>query len=254
MNDSSKPAIPAKLTQVFSRNALFLDIDGTLLDIAHSPDAVQVPAELGGILQSLSQKLGGALVLVTGRQIDVVDELFSGYRFAVAGLHGAEQRSQLGVIDRVEPDAHFIAAKAYLREMSGKLPGVLLEDKHAAVALHFRNAAAMRGQVERCIAVAAGIAGDRWVVQQAKMAMELRPAGTDKGSALRQFMRGPDFRGRTPLAFGDDLTDEAMFCVATALGGVAVRIGESLDQSCADVLLPEPSVLRNWLEKLAMLP
>lgn len=242
-------AFPFQLS--FTSCALFLDIDGTLLDIETSPDAVQVPDGLGQTLATLWQQLGGALALVTGRRIDFVDTLFSAHRFAVAGLHGAERRNHRGIIERVEPDANFIKAKTYLRTISEKFPGVLFEDKDAAVALHFRNAPAMQSEVEHCIAFAAGIAGSGWAVQRGKMVVELRPVGNDKGAAVRQFMTESVFRGRTPLVFGDDLTDEAMFRAATELGGFAVRIGDNLDQSCATTLLPTPSDLRNWLEKLA---
>lgn len=242
-------ALPFQLS--FLSCALFLDIDGTLLDIAPSPDAVQAPAKLGEILQTVSQKLNGALALVTGRRIDFVDELFPVHRFSVAGLHGAERRNHSGDVRRVEPDANFIKAQTYLREMAEKTPGVLFEDKYAAAALHFRNAPTMHSEVERYIKVAASIAGIGWTVQRGKMVVELRPVGHDKGAALRQFMTEPVFKCRTPLVFGDDLTDEPMFRAARDLGGFAIRVGDDLRQSSATALLPTPSDLRSWLEKLA---
>lgn len=232
--------------------ALFLDIDGTLLDIALSPDSVQVPDGLSQILDTLSQQLDGALALVTGRRIDFVDTLFPAHRFAVAGLHGAERRNHSGAIERIEPDTNFIKAKTYLCAISEKLPGVIFEDKNAAVALHFRNVPAMQNEVEHCMVFAAGVAGSGWVIQRGKMVVELRPVGNDKGAALQQFMSESVFRGRTPLAFGDDLTDESMFRAATNLGGFAIRIGDNLEQSCANALLPTPSDLRNWLGKLTV--
>lgn len=236
----------------FQSCALFLDIDGTLLDIAPSPDDVQVPPDLEQTLKKLSQRMSSAMALLTGRQIDFVDRLFPDQQFAVAGLHGAERRDHSGLIERIEPDANFIKAKAYLRAISKKLPGVVFEDKHAAAALHFRNSPAMQSNVEHSVALAAEIAGTGWAVQRGKMVVELRPVGNDKGAALIRFMTEPIFSGRTPLVFGDDLTDEAMFRAAIEMGGYAVRIGDNLKHSCATALLPTPSDLRNWLTTLAV--
>lgn len=238
--------------QSFESCALFLDIDGTLLDIAPSPDDVHAPTDLELTLNQLSQRLGGAMALLTGRQIDFVDRLFPAHQFAVAGLHGAESRAHSSAIERIEPDANFIKAKAYLRAISRKLPGVVFEDKYAAAALHFRNTPAMQSNVEHSIALAADMVGPGWTVQRGKMVVELRPVGNDKGTALQRFMTEPVFSGRIPLAFGDDLTDEAMFRAAIKLGGHAVRIGDSLKGSSATALLPTPSDLRSWLTTLAL--
>ena len=72
--------------------ALFLDVDGCLLDFADAPDAVTVPATLHATLQQLSQRLDGALALVSGRALLRIDELFAPMRLPVAGLHGLERR------------------------------------------------------------------------------------------------------------------------------------------------------------------
>ena len=73
--------------------ALFLDVDGTLLEIAPEPGAVQVPARLRRILAQLQSATGGALALVSGRALDQIERLFAPLRLSASGLHGLERRN-----------------------------------------------------------------------------------------------------------------------------------------------------------------
>ncbi len=219
-----------------ARAALLLDLDGTLIDIAPTPDAVVVPAILPPTLRALRLQLGGALAIVTGRTIEVVDALLGDVATAVAGEHGAAIRHLPDAPpDRVPappvPDAWIEAGAAAV----ARHPGALLERKQAGFVLHFRLAPAA-GPALR--AAAEAIAGPGFTVMAAKMAWEIKPAGIDKGRAVRAIMARPPFAGRVPVYIGDDTTDEAAIAAAAALGGEGWRVAEAFG---------DPAGVRGWL-------
>jgi trehalose 6-phosphate phosphatase len=237
------------------RWALFLDIDGTLIDLAATPDGIVVPTELPGYLDTVSRRLGGALALVTGRALPYADKLFKPFEFPIAGLHGAERRMADGAIDRVSVTPEFEALKTRLAAETAGWDGVLIEDKGAAVGAHYRQSPERQADLERLMEKAAVEAGDEFKLQRGKMVIELRPARASKGEALKAFLSEQPFSGRLPIAIGDDLTDEAMFKAANALGGRSVRIGEaSLPDGSpteATMLLSSSAELRDILAGLA---
>lgn len=230
--------------------AVFLDIDGTLLDIADRPDGIVVPPGLPEALARLARRLGGAVALVTGRSIATVDRLFPGVPVAVNGLHGAEWRDAAGRTFGPGITPGFSAAKHRLREQAARWPGVILEDKGAAFAAHYRLAPASEAQVRRLMQALSDSVGDGWKLQQGKAVVELRPSGRDKGDALMQTMEDKAFAGRLPLAIGDDVTDEAMFAAANRLGGLSIRVGE-LGQSVAQGCVASPVEVRAWIERVS---
>ncbi|ASY59387.1 trehalose-phosphatase [Sinorhizobium sp. CCBAU 05631] len=229
--------------------ALFLDIDGTLLDLAATPDAVIVPPSLPTNLDALSRKLGGALALVTGRALDYVDQLFSLSHFPVAGLHGAERRDPDGFVHKAAATAEFERLKADLVAGTANWAGVLIEDKGAAVAAHYRLAPARKLEVELLMERALIRAGPNWTIQHGKM--EIRPARADKGRAVAAFLAQRAFAGRRALAIGDDVTDEAMFRTANRLGGYSIRIGSHLPASEALGSIRSANTLRDIIAELA---
>lgn len=237
--------------------ALFLDLDGTLLDLAETPDQVAPELGLTELLIRLEDGVSGALALVTGRRVDFVDSLFPQHRFTVAGLHGAAIRPAATLMERSATTAPqgdtvaFRAAYAYMRAKAADHPGLLTENKGAAFALHYRQAPDLRGLVERIMAEALVIAGPAWRLRDGKFVVELGPAGADKGAALRNLMTSPSFIGRLPLAAGDDLTDEAMFQTVNSMGGLSIRIGDQDSPSAATARIATPGAFRSWLHQLA---
>ncbi|TKT82627.1 trehalose-phosphatase [Aquamicrobium sp. LC103] len=231
--------------------ALFLDIDGTLLDIASAPDAVAVEPGLPEALGRLSDKLSGALALITGRPVDLVDRLFPGNRAFVSGLHGAELRDNEGNIQRPKVNEAFERAREKVKSAVSGSAGVIFEDKGAAFAAHYRLAPERERDVGELMAEAARLAGDGWTLQTGKCVVELRPRGRDKGDALRNFMAKPPFRGRHPLAVGDDVTDETMFEAANGLGGRAVRVGEPAGPTAASGWVEAPADIRAWIARIS---
>ncbi|VDC31639.1 trehalose-phosphatase [Pseudogemmobacter humi] len=243
-----------------SRWALFLDLDGTLLDLCETPDAVRPAEGLAGTLAALQRITLGALALVTGRTVAFADGLFPDHSFTIAGLHGAELRPApglapgLGLPPDPAPPASpdFRAAREMARALAPALPGVIFEDKGRAFALHYRLAPAAQDEVARIMQTAAQRAGQGWRLRAGKCVVELCPSGQDKGSAVRNLMRFQPFSDRTPVAAGDDLTDEAMFRAVNALGGLSLRVGpeEGLRDSAALAGIASPGAFRSWLESL----
>ncbi|MCB1445125.1 MAG: trehalose-phosphatase [Rhizobiaceae bacterium] len=231
--------------------AVFLDIDGCLLDLAPTPDAIVVPADLPGTIERLRMRLGGALALVTGRGLGYADTLFDPFPFPIAGLHGAEMRGADG--RRIEADAPpaFAALKAMLVEEARSMPGVLVEDKGAAVAAHYRLAPQFELALGERMRAFADAAGPDYALQLGKMVYEIRPARASKGDAVERFLRDPPFAGRLPLALGDDLTDESMFAVANARGGLSFRVGRPDAQTCAQGTVPSPANVRALIARAA---
>lgn len=231
--------------------ALFLDIDGTLIDIAPSPDAIVVPPDLPRRLRIISDRLGGALALVTGRSLPYADDLFQPFSFPVAGLHGAERRTAEGTVDRVVATAAFGEVKNALAAAAGQWPGVLIEDKGAAVAAHYRQAPEWREEVEKAMEFYLLQAGPDFTLQRGKMVFEIRPAKASKGSAIEAYLQEVPFKGRRPIAIGDDVTDEAMFRTVNMLGGRSIRVAAEPGDTEAIETIPAPEHLRQALARIA---
>jgi trehalose 6-phosphate phosphatase len=239
------------LSSYLQNGALFLDIDGTLLDLAPTPDEIFVPPSLPAQLDTLSQRLGGALALVTGRGLTYADRLFTPYQFPIAGLHGAERRNPDGSIFKVEPTAEFERLKIELRAETAGWTGILIEDKGAAVAAHFRLAPARQAELTELMQRFLNRAGPDWALQHGKMVLEIRPARANKGDALESFLATPAFRGRHPIAIGDDVTDEAMFGMANRLGGYSIRVGPPSAGTAARGTLPSAEAVREIVARFA---
>lgn len=231
----------------FSRTfAIFLDFDGTLVDLAPRPDAVQVSDTLRTLVASLSQAADGALAIVTGREIAVIDAFLSPLTLPVAGLHGAERRSPDGRIDRLTPDRPALdTMRAALDGFASRHQGVLLEDKGLCLALHTRSRPELLTAAEAAVATAAAPYLDRYDIQLGKQVVEVRPRGIDKGAAIAAFLAAPPFCGRRPIFVGDDRTDEPGFAAAEAAGGFGIKIGPG--DTCARYRLASVSALHGWL-------
>jgi trehalose 6-phosphate phosphatase len=227
--------------------AVFLDIDGTLLRLAVTPDSVLVDGEVTALLPRLQSALCGAVALITGRAIADADRLFPLMPLPIAGQHGCERRAADGSWHRHAPAP---AGIARLRERMARLAadheGLLLEDKGTTLALHYRRAPRLAGHVHRIMRTELALAASAgWRLQRGKGILEVTPDGRDKGTAILEFMSEPPFRGRRPVFVGDDLTDEFGFAAVERLGGWAVKVGRG--RTCADYRLPDVAAVRGWL-------
>ena len=244
------PAPPTALP--LERHALFLDLDGTLVDYAPQPGAVTADAPLLSLLETLSRRLAGAIALVSGRSIETLDQLFRPLRLAASGLHGFERRDATGVHTRhAPPSAEALgSARRLLGELAAKDPGLRLEDKHFALALHFRQAPQLEAMVlETTRAIAAQIDGGLELVF-GPMVVELSPRGVSKASAIAEFMQEAPFIGRRPLFVGDDASDEPAFEWVNGAGGLSVVVNPA-GPTAAATRLRSVREVRTWLVGLA---
>ena len=241
--DPAEPAFPERLAEC----ALFLDVDGTLLDIAASPEAVVIPPDLPRVLEGLRTAMGGALALVTGREIEVVDRFFAPLKLPVAGVHGAELRLPDGTCKGTPISPALPRITAELDAFVADRPGLLLERKGRAVAVHYRLNPEVGEEVEAFVRAVVASDGAGLEIQPGKMVVEVRPSKVDKGLAIAVFLEEAPYAGRTPIVLGDDWTDEPGFRTVNARGGRSIRIGREKRPTEANESLPDPDAVRRWL-------
>ncbi|HSN69995.1 MAG TPA: trehalose-phosphatase [Steroidobacteraceae bacterium] len=233
--------------------ALFLDVDGTLLDIVESPDAVHVPEALSHTLAAAAEREDGALALVSGRSLAQLDRLFAPHRFCAAGLHGLERRTAAGQILRPAiPHARLDAARVRLARFADEHEGLLLEDKGLSLALHFRRAPELESAARDAMQTLLAELGPDLQVQEGKCVLELKPAGATKRTAIEAFMNEPPFEGRLPVFAGDDVTDEDGFAAVNELGGYSIRVGAEAPTQ-ARCRVDSVAALRDWLARIEQL-
>lgn len=224
-------------------SAVFLDFDGTLIELASQPDAIVVPPELPALLARLSALLGGALALVSGRQLSELDHYLAPLVLPTAAEHGAHCRMPTGsVIWSAAPDMHEVVRRVTL--LASQHLGLQAEIKTAAIALHYRHAPQLQDECTHVLqAIVASTPGVELL--HGKCVLEIKPAGTSKGTGIRAFMQHSPFAGRIPVFAGDDATDETGFAVIHALGGHSLKVGSGV--TLATLRCPAPVDVRNWL-------
>jgi trehalose 6-phosphate phosphatase len=223
----------------------FLDFDGTLAEFAPTPDTVTIAPGLTDLLHELQQTLGGALAIVTGRALDNIDRNLAPCCLPTAGYHGAVRRAFDGTVHGTTVPAPWLATlRAPLQRHVAAIPGLLLEDKGLALAMHFRGAphaaVATRELLRRLCAC---LPGDLELLE-GEAVIEVRPAACHKGSAVDAFLAELPFAGRVPLYIGDDVTDQRGMAAVLRHGGMAIAVGDRLD---ARWRLPTPAAVRDWL-------
>jgi trehalose 6-phosphate phosphatase len=245
------PALPAPQISEFSleRDAFLLDIDGTLLDIAPTPESVRVPATLKATLAILQQSAGGALALVSGRPLSAIDHLFVPLSLAAIGCHGAEWRKRAGDSAELRAAPLAIAMKNALLEAISDLSGIRVEDKGYTLAFHYRRAPEQKSSLEKRLAAQIASYKSELCLLHGKAVFEVKPCAFDKGEATAALMNVPPFAGRRPVFAGDDHTDEYALAVVRRMGGIGISVGRKLPD--AKRMLPAPYAVRSWLAHLA---
>lgn len=234
--------------------ALFLDLDGTLLDLAATPDTVEVPPHLVRDLERAAARLGGALAIVSGRRIEDVDGLLRTASLTVAGQHGGElRRAGEPGIRRAQAQAVLaVEAREHIARAASQWPGAIVEEKELGLAVHYRLAPWARDALGRAVGDVAAASGGGLRVLDADHVWEVMPTAFDKGTVLEALMHIPPFLGRRPVFVGDDVTDEDGFAAALRLGGMALRVGERLDRASATPqVFADAAAVRAWLAGFA---
>lgn|SRR5262249_22568182 len=237
----------ALLSQSARNWALFIDVDGTLLDIAERPELVEVPPGIIGDLERVSASLEGALALVSGRPIAWLDAAFRPLRLPMAGQQGAEIRLARDEPVTVNRIVDLERVRAHLRPLVG-IEGIEIEDKGLTIAVHYRQArkrTAVRSQIAEALA-----ALDEGIeAVHGRLVYEVKPRATNKGTGVARLAETTAFSARMPVYFGDDDTDEYAFREVLARGGIAVQVGPSpAPPGC--LWIESPGETRRWLAGL----
>lgn len=236
--------------------ALLLDFDGTLVEFAATPNAVRVDARLLALLERLTARLDGALAIISGRSIDAIDALLAPLRLPVAGLHGLERRCAAGRRHAAPACGAWLhAARTVLHEHVATHPGLLLEEKSHALALHWRSAPQHAASARHCVLQLQSALQPRPMLIDGHAVAELRDPGPDKGAAVDAFLGEAPFRGRLPVYIGDDTTDLPALQRAVQRGGVGIWVGAADEPGRAALPaaahhLPHPRAVHDWLAAL----
>ncbi|MFT4097332.1 MAG: trehalose-phosphatase [Rhodoblastus sp.] len=237
-----------QLNLAFDEFCLFADADGTLLNIAERPESARATSDILNILDRLYFALGGALAIVSGRRIEDIDRLFAPLRLPASGIHGAQLRARADgeICDTGGPDIPADVARS-IEAVARRHPGVFVEDKGKALAVHWRaaqeRAKALSDELAATILPTPGLS-----ILRGHCVFEVKSSSTTKGDAVRAFMQAAPFAGRIPVFIGDDVTDVAGMAAAKALGGRAFSVGQRLEG--ADGVLASPAEVGAWLAGL----
>lgn len=239
----SNPSVELSLRD----HAFFFDVDGTLAEIQPRPELVFIPGTTHHAL-SRFQSLGGAVAVVSGRPLSQLDTLLQPIVMPAAGVHGAERRTAEGELHSLAvEDTQRVALEAELDAASKRIPGLMVENKRIAFALHYRQVPHIESDV-RSLAHAMVERYPSLAVQPGKFVFELKPKGASKGEVIKTFLEEAPFAGKTPVFLGDDLTDEAGFEVVNALGGISIKVGEG--ETVAQYRLESVAAVGKWLDDL----
>lgn len=241
------------LPKAGERWALFLDVDGTLVPIAPTPEAVRVDPALLASLERLQRGTEGAVALISGRPLAQIDALFQPLLLAAAGLHGLERRRADGSLEAPAAASQALARlKPVLAAYAADRPGVLFEDKGQSLALHYRLAPRYGAAICRIARYLVRGAGGELRLIEGDKVVELQPSGADKGKAILAFLAEPPFAGRIPVFAGDDTTDEDGFRAVTKRGGLSIKVrGGRVAATAAPYGLPSVTALHAWLTAVA---
>ena len=227
-------------------HAIFLDLDGTIAEIAEHPDDVCVQPATLRLLKALNDESNGALAVISGRELSVIDRLLHPLKLPAAGVHGLERRDAAGVLHGAKiSDVHPISF--VFEKVLGDETGVVIERKPGAVAVHYR----LRPDLERrCCEIVREVIGQRADLRliHGKMVFEILQKGADKGSVIEAFLGEPPFRGRIPIFAGDDVTDEAGFAAVNRQGGISIKVGNQ--ETDARFRANDVQELEHWLRDL----
>ena len=236
--------LPKDIQQI----ALFLDVDGTLYDIENSPSLIKPCFKLQKKLQTIRNRLGGALALISGRSLDDLDRIFENDKISVAGNHGAQLRDTLR-LKEYQAESGKIKGIAYkISELLNGQKNIEIENKGSNLTIHFRNSTIDRREINRIIMKLVKC-DPSLTFLKGKEVLEVKPLSHNKGTAISYFMKTKPFIKRRPIFIGDDISDEDGFETVNKIGGWSVRVG-NYKRSKANFFLPNVKSVHEIMEQL----
>lgn len=228
-----------------ARHALFIDFDGTLVDLVDDPTGVVISPEAVERLGQLQAACAGAFAVVSGRRIADLDHFLQPLQFAAAGVHGLERRDQPGapVVPLAGPEGLDPIRVALAAGVVAE-PRLRLEDKKTALVVHYRGFPELQEAAIRLVSAAVG-EEPGFAVMKGDNIVEVHLAGMDKGKAIEALMAHAPFQGRQPIYVGDDTTDEFGFYAVRKLGGVSIKVGDGATE--AEFRLASVDSVHRWL-------
>ena len=230
----------------FDEFCLFVDVDGTLVDLAPRPEYVHATEDILATLDSLYFALGGALAVVSGRRIEDIDRIFSPLRLPASGIHGAQIRRSPDspIFEGPVPDIPAAVASA-AADVAARHPGAFIENKGKALAVHWRAIPDQDRELWAGLTAAVERVDPSLTLMRGHCVFEIKSPTTTKGDAVRTFMKAEPFANRTPVFIGDDITDIAGMAAVKTMGGCAYSVGQRLEG--ADAVFASPAAVRSWL-------
>lgn len=241
-------ALPSPPLSILHGAALFLDFDGTLVELAEAPDAIKVSQDFPDLIQQLVRRLDGRVAIISGRSVKDLERYIGNPGIAVSGSHGLELRLADGDLLALHSPVRLDEVREEMARFAAASPKLLLEEKPASIALHYRAAPEEEKRVHSFMTDLGKRKG--LTLQLGKMVAELRPHGADKGDALRSLMADAGFAGARPIYLGDDLTDEHAFEAASSLGGCGILVGPDRT-TAAQYRLDDVATVTAWLKEAA---
>jgi trehalose 6-phosphate phosphatase len=229
---------------------LFLDVDGTLVDVAATPEGISVPPDLTPLLGRLAEALDGAVAIVTGRRISDIDRYLAPLKLVAAGGHGSELRTvpngEIRVVaEPIPPDV--VEA---VKELTRLSPGIIVEPKGSSLTVHYRSDPSAGPAIESVFRRIIDHGPDHLILCPGRKVFEMVPIDISKGTALERLVQLPAFRSRRPIMIGDDVADESALETTTRLGGVGLKVaGEHFPKETSH--FQGPAHVRAWLRDLA---
>jgi trehalose 6-phosphate phosphatase len=235
--------------QLLSNCCIFLDVDGTLIEFREDPVSATADSELIALLQDTAAMFGGALALVSGRLLATLDTMLAPLRLPASGLYGLERRDADGAVHRRLNSVQALdSARGMITDFAVAHPGLIVEDKGTAIALHYRRAPAYGADCRRTAYAAVAGLWPLYLVIEGSMVVDIVPTGASKATAIEEFLLEPPFARRIPIALGDDFSDCDAFSAVHRHGGVAVAVGRRI---YGDYRLDDCRAARQWLASLA---
>jgi len=237
-------SLPPPPNDLLDGAALFLDFDGTLVELAETPDAIRVSPGLVPMLERLQRRLKGRLAIVSGRSLADLQRHLPLHGIAFSGSHGVELQLADGTRLPLSVPIGLEDVHEAVTRFAASAEGLIAEEKPAGIALHYRLAPDEAARADAFMTSLGEARG--FTIQRGNMVIELRPDGATKGDAVDAFMSGPEFAGMRPVFIGDDLTDEHGFAAVAAHGGAGILVGP-MRETAARYLLPSVAAVADWL-------